>query len=93
MNIKTYIVRARFSSCYSKSKNHTTTIQFDRQKQQPVQEWYRICFASAREVGMCSHVTALLGHLGVNMAIIPTDSHPLPASRLIDAIDDNIQLI
>ena len=31
------LVRARFPSRHSKNKNHTTTIQFDRQKQQPIE--------------------------------------------------------
>ena len=84
-------VRARFSSRHSKNKNHTTTIQFDRQKQQPIEAWYCTCSAGAREVGMCSHETALLWHLGVNRAVITTDTHPLSASRLINAISDSIQ--
>ena len=31
------LVRARFPSHHSKNKNHTTTIQFDRQKQQSIE--------------------------------------------------------
>ena len=31
------IVGARFASCHSKNKNHITTIEFDRQKQQPIE--------------------------------------------------------
>ena len=85
------LVRARFPSRHSKNKNHTTTIQFDCQKQQSIEAWYCTCSAGAREVGMCSHVTALLWHLGVNRAVIPTDTHPLSASRLINAIVDSIQ--
>ena len=85
------LVRARFPSCHSKNKNHTTTIQSDRQKQQPIEAWYCTCSAGAREIGMCSHVTALLWHFGVNRAVIPTDTHPLSASRLINVIDDSIQ--
>ena len=85
------LVRARLPSRHSKNKNHTATIQFDRQKQQPIEAWYCTCSAGAREVSMCSHVTAILWHLGVNRAVIPTDSHPLSASRLLNAIDDSIQ--
>ena len=54
------LVRARFPSRHSRNKNHTATIQFDRQKQQPIDAWYCTCSAGAREVGMCSHVTALV---------------------------------
>ena len=85
------LVRARFPSRHSKNKNHTTTMQLDCQKQPPIEAWYCTCSAGAREVGMCLHVTALLWHLGVNRAVIPTDTHPLSASRLINAIDDSIQ--
>ena len=55
---------------------------------QPIEAWHCTCSAGAREVGMCSHVTALLWHLGVNRTVIPTDTHPLSASRLINAIDE-----
>ena len=85
------LVRARFLSRHSKNKNHTTTIHFNRQKQQPIEAWYCTCSADAREVGMCSHVTALLWHLDINRAVIPTDTHPLSASRSVNAIDDSIQ--
>ena len=85
------LVRARFPSPHSKNKNHTTTIQFDRQKQQAIEAWCCTCSRGEREVGMHSHITALLWHLGVNRAVIPTDIHPLSASRLIKTINDNIQ--
>ena len=85
------LVRARFPSRHSKNKNHTITIQFDRQKQQPIEAWYCTSSAGACEVGTCSHVTALLWHLGVNRAVIPADNHSPSASRLINAIDDSIQ--
>ena len=71
------LVRARLPLRHSKNKNHITTIQFDRQKQQPIEAWYCTCSVGAREVGVCSHVTALLWHLDTNRAVILTDSHPL----------------
>ena len=60
------LVRARFPSRHSKDKNHTTTMQFDRQKQQPIEARYCTCSTGPCEVGTCSHVTALLWHLDVN---------------------------
>jgi hypothetical protein len=84
------LVRARFQSRHSNNKNHIATLQFDHHKQQPIDGWYCTCSVGAREVGMCSHVTALLWHLGVNRAVIPLDNHPLSASRLINAIDDSM---
>ena len=74
------LVRARFPSYHSKNKSHIATIQFDRQKQQPIEAWYYTSSAGAREVGMFSCVTALLWHLGANRAVIPIDNHPLSAS-------------
>ncbi len=47
--------------------------------------------AGGREVGMCSHVTALLWHLGVERAMVPTLAHPLSASKLLTAIDDTMK--
>ena len=47
------LVRARFLSRHSKNKNRTITIQFDRQKQQPMEAWYCTSSASARKVGIC----------------------------------------
>ncbi|CAF4540368.1 unnamed protein product [Rotaria socialis] len=83
------LVRARFQSRHSNNKNHIATVQFDHHKQQPIDGWYCTCSTDAREVDICSHITALLWHLGVNTAVIATDNHPLFASRLIRAIDDS----
>ncbi|CAF4659320.1 unnamed protein product, partial [Rotaria socialis] len=85
------LVRARFQSRHSNNKKHIATVQFDNHKQQPIDAWYCTCSAGAREVGMCSHITALLWHLGVNKAVISTDNHPLSASRSIKAINDSIR--
>ncbi|CAF4545500.1 unnamed protein product [Rotaria sp. Silwood2] len=59
--------------------------------QQPIQGWYCTCASGAREVGMCSHVTALLWHLGVERAVVATSMHPLAAVKLLDAIDDSMK--
>ncbi|CAF5229283.1 unnamed protein product, partial [Rotaria magnacalcarata] len=83
------LVRARFQSRHSNNKKHIATVQFDNHKQQLIDAWYCTCSAGPREVGMCSQMTALLWHLGVNKAVISTDNHPLSASRLIKAIDDS----
>ena len=39
---------------------------------------------------MCSHVIAILWHLGVENAAIQTSDHPLSAARLLTAIDDSM---
>ena len=46
-----------------------------------IQGWYCTCSSSAREVGMCSHVTVLLWHLGVEGATVRPSDHPLCAQR------------
>ncbi|CAF2010804.1 unnamed protein product [Rotaria magnacalcarata] len=46
---------------------------------------------SAREVGMRSHTTALLWHLGVENAVTQTSDHPLSATRLLTTIDDSMR--
>ncbi|CAF4647071.1 unnamed protein product, partial [Rotaria magnacalcarata] len=40
---------------------------------------------------MCSHITALLWHIGVERAMVPTSTHPLSASKSLTAIDDSMK--
>ena len=40
---------------------------------------------------MCSHVIALLWHLGVERAVIKTSAHPLSTVKLLNAIGDSIK--
>ncbi len=81
------LIRARFQSRHSNRKRHVATIQFNEKDEQPIQGWYCTCASGAREVGMCSHVTALLWHLGVKRAVVPTSVHPLAALNLLNAGD------
>ena len=67
------------------------TLRFNEKKQQPIQGWYCTCTSVVREVGMCSHVTALLWHLGVERAVIKASVHPLAAVKLLDAVDDSMK--
>ncbi|CAF3961291.1 unnamed protein product, partial [Rotaria magnacalcarata] len=60
-------------------------------KLQPIEAWYCTCASGAREVGMCSHVTALLWHLRVENAVIQNSDHPLSATRLLTAMDDSMR--
>jgi len=68
-----------------------TTIQFDEEKEQPIQSSYCTRTSGAREVGMCSHVTALLLHLGVQRALVQTSVHPLAADKSLEAVDDSMK--
>ena len=85
------LVRAQFQSRHSKQKQYIATLQFNEKEQQPIQGWYRTCTSSAREVGMCSYVTALLWHLGVERAVITTSVHPHAAVKVLDAVDDSMK--
>ncbi|CAF4238830.1 unnamed protein product, partial [Rotaria magnacalcarata] len=75
---------------HSKEKKHVATIQFDEDKLQPIEACYCTCASGAREVGMRSHTTALLWHLGVENAVTQTSDHPLSATRLLTTIDDSM---
>ena len=85
------LIRGKFQSRHSNQKTHTATIQFVDHQQQPIQGWYCTCSSGGREVGMCSHVTALLWHLGVEGATIRLSSHPLSVARLLVAVDNSMQ--
>ena len=49
------------------------------------------CSVGGRQVGMCSHITVLLWHPGVERAMMATSTHSLSASKLPTAIDDTMQ--
>lgn len=84
------LIRARFQSRHSNRKRHVATVQFNGEEEQPIQGWYCTCSSGAREVGMCSHVTALLWHMGVERTRNTTFVNPLGAANLLNAIDDSI---
>lgn len=84
------LIRARFQSRHSNQKKHIATVQFDEHNEQSITGWYCTCAAGGREVGMCSHITALLWHLGVERGTIPASTHPLSASKLLTAIDTSM---
>jgi hypothetical protein len=85
------LVRAHFQSRHSNRKKHIATVQFNDQNEKPITGWYCTCIAGGREVGMCSHITALLWHMGVERGTVPTSAHPLSTSKLLAAIDDSMQ--
>ena len=85
------LVRARFQSRHLNRKKYIATVQFNEQNEKPITGWYCTCSAGGREVGMCSHVTALLWHMGVERTTVSTSAHPLSASKLLTAIDDSMK--
>ncbi|CAF4184692.1 unnamed protein product [Rotaria sordida] len=85
------LVRARFQSGHSNSKSYIATIQFDNNDTiNPIQGWCCSCTIGLRVVGCCSHVCALLWHLGVNRGIINYTLNPLSAHNLMDHVKDSI---
>jgi hypothetical protein len=85
------LIRARFQSRHSKHKRHIATIQFNEEDEQPIEGWYCTSASGAREVGMCSHVTALLWDLGVEWAALSTSVHPLAVIKLLEVVDDSMK--
>ncbi|CAF3199013.1 unnamed protein product [Rotaria sp. Silwood2] len=85
------LVRARFQSRHSNRKKYIATVRFNGENEQPITGWFCTCSVGGREVGMCSHITALLWHIGVERAMVPTSTHPLSASKLLTAIDDSMK--
>ena len=67
------------------------TLQFNEKEQQLIQEWYSTCTSDASEVGMYSHVTALLWHQRVERAVTKTSVHSLAAVKLLDGVDDSMK--
>jgi len=86
------LVRARFASRHSSRKSYIAIVQYNtRYTGHPIDGWYCTCVAGYRDVGCCSHITALLWHLGVCRAEIDQDVHPLAASKIFDSIYDSVQ--
>lgn len=85
------LVRARFQSRHSTRKSYISTIQFDNNNSNnPIQGWCCMCTVGLRVVGCCSHVCALLWHLGVNRGIVNDTPNPLSASHFITVVDDSV---
>lgn len=83
------LVRARFASRHSSSKNYIATVQFDGERdEEPITGWYCTCAAGARAVGCCGHVTALVWHLGVCRGQSEEVVNPLSSARFHDFIHD-----
>ena len=61
------LIHIQFQSRHSKMKTYDTTIRFDN-KEQTIKEWYCTCSTGLRKLGCCTHICALLWHLGVNCA-------------------------
>ncbi|CAF3025593.1 unnamed protein product [Rotaria sp. Silwood2] len=85
------LVRTRFQSRHSNSKSYMSTIQFDNNNtNNPIQGWCCSCTVGLRVVGCCSHVCALLWHLGVNRGIITDTTNPLLASNFMALVEDSM---
>ncbi|CAF2046275.1 unnamed protein product [Rotaria magnacalcarata] len=85
------LVRARFQSAHSNSKSYISTIQFDTNNtNEPIQGWCCTCTVGLRVVGCCSHICALLWHLGVNRGIITNATNPLLVSNFMNLIEDSM---
>ncbi|CAF0892819.1 unnamed protein product [Didymodactylos carnosus] len=86
------LVRARFASRHTNSKEYLATVQFDEEDdEEPISGWYCTCSAGARVIGCCTHITALLWHLGVCRAQVNSPDHSLSANNYLSSLEDCIQ--
>ena len=83
------LIGAKFRSRHSNRKTYIATVRFNELSDKPITSWYCTCVAGGREVGMCSQIAALIWHMGVEAATVPTATHPLLASRLLTIIDNS----
>ena len=86
------LVRARFASRHSNSKNYLATIQYNnKDDDEPIQGWFCTCTAGARIVGCCAHITALILYLGASQAEPESTQHRLSAIKYLQYTQDVIQ--
>lgn len=83
-----HLIRVQFQSRHSKTKTYNTTVRFDSHAQQSIEGWYCTCSTGPRKIGCCTHIAALLWHLGVNRAQI-SEPHSCSASHLLDYVEDS----
>ena len=84
------LVRVRFQPRHFSNKYHTATVQFDETAANPILGYYCTCISGSREVGCCSHVAAVLWHMGVQRAVVDFAMHPLSAVKSIQSVHDSI---
>ena len=65
-------------------------MRFNEKNEQPLTGWLCTCSIGGREVGTCSHITALLKRMGVERAMISASTHPLSTSKLLTTIDNSM---
>ena len=82
------LIRVQFQSRHSRSVKYNATVRFNSLREQPIQGWCCSCLTGPRKLGCCSHVAALLWHLGVNQGRGP-ESHPLSTSHLLKYVEDS----
>ena len=82
------LVRVQFLSRHSKSAQYNATVRFNSLAEQLIEEWFCTRQTGPRQLGCCSHIAALLWHLGLNGAKI-SEAPPLSARHLFDYVEDS----
>ena len=59
-----YLIRVKIRSRFSSAVIHNTWIEYSKNPNQPITNWYCSCRAGARVLGTCSHTTSVLWYLG-----------------------------
>ncbi|CAF1656155.1 unnamed protein product [Adineta ricciae] len=86
------LVRVRFASRHSSNKTYIATVQFDEDDyDEPIKGWFCTCAAGARIIGFCTHITALIWHLGVCRGETDSSDPQLSANNLLSNLEDCIQ--
>ncbi|CAF3720492.1 unnamed protein product [Rotaria socialis] len=80
------------SKQFQYQKLSVATVQFNNEDQdESVNGWFCTCAAGARAIGCCSHITALIWHLGVCRGEVQSTEHQLSASIYLQSIQDYVQ--
>ena len=83
------LVRSRFASRHSSTKNCIATVEFNEDSDEdPLIGWFCTCACGSRVFGCCAHATALIWQLDVCRGEVETISNPLPSGRFFQFIQD-----
>ena len=87
------LVRTRFASRHSSSKNYIATVEFEEDSDEdPMTGWFCTCACGSRVFSCCAHTTALIWQLGVCRGEVETISNPLSSRRFFEFIRDSADL-
>jgi hypothetical protein len=60
-----FLLRVKIKSRFRSQTIHGTWIQYSKDSENPIKNWYCDCQSGARTLGACAHVTSVLWYLGI----------------------------